>query len=242
MNNGALVLNYHKIGIPVKGTRMRSLYVPTWIIDSHLEYLKKKRFNVVPLKTIVSMIKNRKDIPRKTVAITFDDGSSSLYEYGINIFKKYKFPITVFLLAGLIGKKNYWDKAKGEKSDSLLNYEQIKELQKHNVEFGSHGLTHKPLASIPAGEAEKEIRDSKKKLEDLLNQEVRLFAYPYGEYNKQIVDMVKNHGYEGACSTEKGLNDAGTDPYLIRRLGSRAIEYLPLFIHKIRKYSKCQKI
>ena len=63
--------------------------------------------------------------------------------------------------------------------------------------------------------------NQKKKIESRLGIKVDNFAYPYGRYAIDTIDMMSEAGYIGACSTLSGYNyifNNPTDPYLLRRL------------------------
>jgi peptidoglycan/xylan/chitin deacetylase (PgdA/CDA1 family) len=74
----------------------------------------------------------------------------------------------------------------------------IKEMQESGlVEFGSHTMNHPNLEKIPLDDAEWEVRESKKQLEDKLKTEICAFAYPYGAgaYNPEVRKKVLESGY-----------------------------------------------
>lgn len=85
-------------------------------------------------------------------------------------------------------------------------------LSEH-FEIGSHTLTHPSLTEIPIREAEKEIVESKKKLEDLLRKQVYGFAYPKGLHNYEIVQTVQKANYEYA--RDLTYSTIISDPYKI---------------------------
>jgi peptidoglycan/xylan/chitin deacetylase (PgdA/CDA1 family) len=68
-------------------------------------------------------------------------------------------------------------------------------------EIGAHTMDHPLLTKIPADEAEKQITQSKDYLEKIIGKQVKMFAYPAGDYNASIIDLVKSHGFDGARTT-----------------------------------------
>jgi peptidoglycan/xylan/chitin deacetylase (PgdA/CDA1 family) len=66
-------------------------------------------------------------------------------------------------------------------------------------------------------EAKSEIVGSKGRLEDLFGLEVKHFAYPYGEYNDAIVDLVKEAGFETACTCDPTVVRPGVDSFRLGR-------------------------
>jgi peptidoglycan/xylan/chitin deacetylase (PgdA/CDA1 family) len=93
-----------------------------------------------------------------------------------------------------------------------LSEEKIIELNR-NHEIGAHTLNHPILTKISKKEAEKEITDSKKYLENILNQPVNMFCYPCGKYNEEIKQIVKKNGFIAARTCETGNFEFPKDQY-----------------------------
>lgn len=69
------------------------------------------------------------------------------------------------------------------------------------VEVGAHTVTHPFLSAHSADFQRDEIQRSKAYLEELLEQSVTSFAYPYGDYTPQTVRLIQDAGFNCACST-----------------------------------------
>lgn len=93
-----------------------------------------------------------------------------------------------------------------------LTDEQIRSLAARH-EVGSHGLTHRPLVDMPHDEARGEIFESKKWLEGVSGQDVRMFCYPLGKYTEEVRQMAADAGYAGARTTRKLQFERASDPY-----------------------------
>jgi peptidoglycan/xylan/chitin deacetylase (PgdA/CDA1 family) len=88
------------------------------------------------------------------------------------------------------------------------------------VEIGAHTVTHPVLSAIPVTQQEQEIRQSKLRLEEILNQPVESFAYPYGtrdDYTRETVNLVKQMSFTCACSNFKGVVQPQTSLYELPR-------------------------
>ena len=90
------------------------------------------------------------------------------------------------------------------------------------VSFGAHTVHHPVLGQLTDGdELEREVRDSRRELEERLDEPVTTFAYPigkFGDIGERGVQAVREAGYTWALSTIEGVNTPETDPYLLRRL------------------------
>lgn len=112
-----------------------------------------------------------------------------------------------------------------------LNWDQIKEMSKNGIRFGSHTFSHEVLTTVSSEQIEYEIKDSKCYIEKRSDLPVRTFCYPHGKINAAAVETVTRSGYQGAV-TGVGVNNQDADCFRLRRLyagtGSQSA-----FIHSI---------
>ncbi len=168
----------------------------------HLRYLKEHDYRVVPVEELVAEIK-KGHIPRRTVAITFDDGYEDNLK-AVRLLKEYDFPATIFVIVGRIGEEGY------------LSPEDLRQIETHTkVRIGSHTIHHYVLYEAP--DPELEIRGSKARLEEILGHEVRTISYPVGGFNREIMRLVKEAGYCCAFTTNRGYSRR-IDIYALRRI------------------------
>lgn len=69
------------------------------------------------------------------------------------------------------------------------------------VEIGAHTVTHPSLSSQSINLQQTEISQSKADLEALLKHPIQSFAYPFGDYTKETVNLIKKSEFACACST-----------------------------------------
>ena len=125
------------------------------------------------------------------------------------------------LVPGHIGKFNEWDVKLGEAREPLMSAGQVREWLAAGHEIGAHTMSHPFLTRVSFREAREEIFASKKKLEDVFGVAIRHFAYPYGDWNEPVRDLVREAGYVTACTTEFGLNTTDTHPLALKRIMAR---------------------
>jgi len=126
---------------------------------------------------------------KKIIVTTSWDDGHILDLKMVELLRKYKLRGTFYV------SKNY------PKEDHLSNSEIIT-LSK-DCEIGGHTINHPNLLKIPLVEAEREINESKKWLEGVLNTDVEMFCYPCGCYNVEIAGLVKRAGFKGARTVER---------------------------------------
>ena len=174
--------------------------------EQQMAYLAKHQYKVIMLDELVDAIQTKKKLPHKTVVITFDDGYDDNYDQAFPILRRYQFPATVFLIANKIN------------ADGFLNLKQIDEMMAYGINFGSHTLSHPYLPGLSPQEQEKEIRESKAKIGKALNTSIEYFCYPIGGFSDDIKRMVKEAGYKGALTTNRGFARSNQDVYELKRI------------------------
>ncbi len=92
-----------------------------------------------------------------------------------------------------------------------MNPDEIREIGE-SFDIGGHTYHHVRLPRVSSEEAEKEIVESKNRLEEITGRELRSFCYPYGKFNDQIISIVKEAGFIGA-RTVRSLTRSIKDPF-----------------------------
>ena len=176
--------------------------------ERQMRFLKQNNYNVLRLEELTDLIGEKKKIPPRTIALTFDDGYKDNYEYVFPILKKYNLPATMFVIVNEIGRSD------------RLSWEEIKEMHESGlISMGSHCLGPEPLVNIKNEELlKKEIFESKNILEKKLGREVTMFSYPEGKFNPKIKELVIQAGYQLAVTTSPGKKFADDDVFALKRL------------------------
>lgn len=158
-------------------------------LKKQIRYLLGKGYIFLKISDLLNF-----DRKEKHVVLTFDDGFVGNYTHLFDILKRYNVPATIYLTPKI-------------KDIKMLNAKQIKEMQNSGlVEFGAHTMTHVNLKKVNNKIAQKEIVESKKAVEKLTGVNCQAFAYPYGRYNDEHVEMVKDAGFSTAVTTKKAIN------------------------------------
>lgn len=155
---------------------------------------------------------------------TFDDGYADNSTYGRDAFATLSDRVIIFLVPGKIGRANDWDLSGKLIGKPLLTWEQISDLQSLGVKFGSHGLTHTDLTKLDNAELDREVKESKKILEEKLGQIVEGIAYPFGFFNEKVIDAVKAAGYKWAVTTSDSVWEGLGNPYRMRRINISGLD------------------
>jgi peptidoglycan/xylan/chitin deacetylase (PgdA/CDA1 family) len=115
----------------------------------------------------------------------------------------------------------------------MLNWEQIRIMNKSVVSFGSHTVSHPILTMLTNKELNHELLASKRVLEEKLSTRVCSIAYPNGgvlDFNDNILREVELSGYKIGFSYISGTNRVPVkNRYAIRRLHIEHYIDLPYF-------------
>ena len=179
------------------------------IFEKQMKYLKDKDYNVIKLSDSVSLLESNKELPRKTVVLTFDDGFEDNYINVFPVLNKYNFPATIFLITGLVNKEMNNSQNIPLK---ILNWDQIQEMHESGlIDFQPHTVNHQEINK-------EEIINSKKEIEERLNKRCEFFAYPRGVYNNEIIEILKNNGFKASRTVKNGKVNKGDDLFKLKKI------------------------
>jgi peptidoglycan/xylan/chitin deacetylase (PgdA/CDA1 family) len=173
---------------------------------------------VLPLRDLVARVRLQAILPRRALAITFDDGLRSVYTGAWPVLARYGFPATVFLVAGHCGRDNDWKgQPAGMNRAAMLSWDEVRELDRHGMDIGAHTLDHPRLDLLTHDAVDRQVAGGKAAIETELGHPIDLFAYPYGRHTPAIRRTVADL-YAGACTARPGLVAASSDPWLLDRI------------------------
>ncbi len=196
----AVVLQYHRFD----EFRYPSTNISSKDFKKHLQYLKENNFTVWKLSKIIKYLKENKQLPKKTVAITIDDSYKSVYKVAYPILKSFNFPFTVFVNSAptLHRSKRY------------MRIEEMQEMGKNGCEFANHTHTHRFLVRYDEKVLEKEVKKEILKCQKFIDKylkpyksPVKMLAYPFGEFDKRVKKIVKDLGYIGVAQNSAPISN-----------------------------------
>ena len=101
---------------------------------------------------------------------------------------------------------------------TLSNNELITLNHGELIEVGAHTITHPFFETLPVSLQHTEVQQSKSMLEDKIGKRVTNFAYPYGVYTPETVEIVRKAGFDSACSTINDTVWRGSDIFQLPRV------------------------
>lgn len=89
------------------------------------------------------------------------------------------------------------------------------------VDIGAHTMTHPSLAALTSEQQRAEIQESRCRLQALVGAPVTSFSYPFGkqsDYSTETTRLVREAGFECACTNFDGTVSHSTDLYQVPRV------------------------
>ncbi len=133
------------------------------------------------------------------VGISFDDAYVSVLENAVPELLARNLPFTVFVPTGSLGQRPGWVHSPTHPfwQERVMSREQLVALAGlPGATLGSHTVQHARLTELPLPVMERELRDSKHMLEDLIGRPVRSLSFPHGAWNPTVVKCAHTAGYD----------------------------------------------
>lgn len=217
-NQGIPILMYHSIGYE-KGNDLR---VPKEKFAQQMKYLYNNGYTTLNLRQVYDFFQYDTPIPKKSVVLTFDDGYIDNYLYAYPVLKKYNFNATVFIVTSWVNK----DKA-------YMNSAQLKEIDKNGFQVESHTAYHDELVTLSKQKQVNTFQKSKKFLENTLNRKIDYIAYPFGKFNKNSIDALKETKYKMALTIKGSWARKKSGIYSVHRMRITDTDTIKSFKNKI---------
>ena len=197
-----MILMYH--GVADVAEDPNHLCVTPSRFAEQMTSLRRLGLRGVGIRTLVEAIRSGRQ--RGLVGITFDDGYVNVLEAALPELLRHGFTASMFIISDRLGGHNEWDEGPRW---PLMSASQVGELIAAGMEIGSHGATHTRLAGLGADQLEAEVSGSRASLSELVGDQVRGFAYPYGSMDAAARQAVRDAGYDYACAVQTPIAELG---------------------------------
>lgn len=181
-----------------------------------LNYLSKNGFQTVSLADLEAYIKGDIKLRNKTVVITFDDGNKTNHLYALPLLKQFGYQAGAFIITSRITNNPSTFNPYGLQS---LSVPEINEMKSH-FQFGSHTAN---LHQLSKNKSHVLTKNPSVVLNDFVISKkyvnTTYFCYPFGQYTKETIQLLKKAGYSSAYTTQTGYAKVQTNPYEIPRFG-----------------------
>ena len=199
----AHIFVYHRFGDASHASTNTSIE----ILRKHFEYFKKNNYKVIPLSKLAYALENHEQIPDDWVVLNIDDSYKSFYENGLEVFKEYSYPFTLFVYIEAT-QKSYGD---------FMSWDQIRDASKYG-EIALHSYAHAHMVSL----SHEAILGDTKKAYDIFESKMgfkpEYYAYPYGEYAPATQKALQGFGFRLIVNQNSGAINQLSNPYDLDRI------------------------
>lgn len=203
------VLCYHNLGPQQKGRMMMAVSR----FEEQMRYLRAQGYRVISLAEFLEYTSGSRQLPRRSVVLTFDDGYKSFREYAYPLLKELGFSATLFVYTDYVGAGR-----------NALSWQELKGLSEEGFDVQAHSKTHGDLRRA-AGEADATYA---RRMQAELGLPMNLFrknlgrpsqalAYPYGYWDEDLLKQAREFGYVAAFTVRRQANSAFVAPLRINR-------------------------
>lgn len=210
-----IVIFYHRVA----DRDLNPWTISTTDFVRHIDWLERS-FDLVSLAEAQQRVRTHN--ARAAVAITFDDGYADNCHFALPLLVKRRIPVTYFVTTRHIlnGEPFPHDVAR-EQPHRPNTVRQLRELAEQDIEIGAHTRSHANLGMIHnPREIYDEVVAAGEQLQSAVGQNIRYFAFPYGQLanlNADVFHMAYDAGFEGVCSSYGGYNFPGDDAFHLQR-------------------------
>ncbi|MFF3908964.1 polysaccharide deacetylase family protein [Streptomyces sp. NPDC001848] len=210
------ILMYHSVATaPNEATR--ALSVAPEAFREQMALLADLKFTPVTTADLGRSWRAGAPLPERPVLITFDDGYEGVHRHALPVLARHGFASTLFVSTGWI--RGTHDMGGG--LDTMLDWDQVRELAGAGVEIGGHSHTHPQLDQLADDELWFELLRCKEIVAGELGARPVSFAYPYGYSSRRVRRTVREAGFTQSLAVGNALARRRQGPYALQRVTVR---------------------
>lgn len=185
--------------------------------EKQMKYLYDNGYKTLRLQDVIDYYYNNKALPEKSVLLTFDDMYKSIYKYAYQILKNYKFNAVGFVVLDWLFDE---EQEYSPSASVCMSRGELKKLS-DVFEFANHT---KSLHTRGSDQTLVQTIDKQSFVEDIKECETfattkGAFAYPFGGYNEEVINRLKELDFKLGFTSKPGLNNLYTSPFELHRNG-----------------------
>jgi peptidoglycan/xylan/chitin deacetylase (PgdA/CDA1 family) len=192
------ILYYHEIGRNVG----KHVVSPT-AFEAQLDWLGIAGFEALSMDAVAEIYGGVREAPPRCVVLSFDDGRAGVSQYAAPALASRGLAAIFYVVTGWLDGESI---PESERYSAFLGWPEVEALRDAGFAIGSHSLSHRNLKRIPRDEMEREVRQSRERLEAVLGQPALHFSFPYGRRTPAVERAVRGAGYRTAVVTGERCN------------------------------------
>ena len=194
------ILCYHNLADQAKGRMVMAAST----FREQMQYLEANGYRVISLREFAEFTRLGRQIPQRSVVLTFDDGYKSFRQYAYPVLRELGFTATLFVYTDYVGAGR-----------NALSWQDLRELGAEGFDVQAHSKTHGDLRRV-AGEPDaqyqrrmqSELAQPQELFQKNLGRRADIIAYPYGSWDESLLAKAVEHGYVSGFSVRRQGNGA----------------------------------
>jgi peptidoglycan/xylan/chitin deacetylase (PgdA/CDA1 family) len=192
-----LIFDYHRFNT----FRADSMTVRVSVFQFQLQYMREHGYHFIPLARYVAYKMGKASPPPpRSVIITMDDGHESVYTRALPLIEKYRIPVTLFIYPSAISNASYamtWKQLRTLKATGLFD------IQSHTYWHPNFKIEKRRLTPSQYNKfVDNQFRRSREVLDKKLSINVSMLAWPYGIFDKELIQEATKDGYTAAFALD----------------------------------------
>lgn len=216
MNGTVPILMYHAVDHePAAATRRLS--VSPEAFAAQMAVVADRGFTALTTAELAEAWRSGRSLPARPVLITFDDGYEGVHRHALPVLTKHGLASTLFVSTGWLRGAD----DEGGAPDTMLGWDQVRELAAAGTEIGGHTHTHPQLDQVDERRLWYETLRCRELVREELGRAPMSFAYPYGYSDRRVRRTVRAAGYAQALAVGNATARRRQGPYALERLTVR---------------------
>jgi peptidoglycan/xylan/chitin deacetylase (PgdA/CDA1 family) len=206
------ILMYHELSSPGRETCESTPGYLRYVVDqsvlaNQLSWLAASGLSAIGIAAAQARGFDRTN----QVVVTFDDGCETDLDIAAPLLAQWGFGATFYVVSGWLGRRR-----------GFMTAPDLRRLYETGFEIGSHSVSHAFLSDLDDAALDREVRDSKRALEDVIGGEVLHLSCPGGRWSRRVATAARAAGYQSVSTSRLGVNRAGSDWFNLARCAIRA--------------------
>ncbi|MEU0525643.1 polysaccharide deacetylase family protein [Streptomyces niveus] len=210
------ILMYHALAHR-PAPSVRALSVSPEAFAEQMALLGDRGFTPLTTAALAAVWRGHGRLPDRPVLITFDDGYEGVHRHALPVLAQHGFAATLFVSTGWL--RGPYDT--GGALDTMLDWDQVRQLAAAGVEIGGHSHTHPQLDQLDDRRLGHEAARCREIVAAELGAAPVSFAYPYGYSTRRVRRAVRAAGFEQSLAVGNALARRDQGPYALKRVTVR---------------------
>lgn len=185
---GVPVLCWHQLREPTvaDSAATRTYVVSPADFRAQLDELARRGCTPVTLEQVFRHVAGEEPLPRRPVALTFDDASEGHWSVARAELRRRGWPATFFVMTVVLDKPGW------------LTRDQVRALAREGHLVAAHTWDHHAVTGYGEADWRRQLTEPLAELRGLTGAQPRFFAYPFGEWDPRAFAHLRAAGVLGA--------------------------------------------